>query len=159
MKTFLAMLVLLFSSEMNAQVLPDLSIPDSAYVENELLVWFKPGVLNKNAVGGYGEMIDYPHSDQGKNPMPIDTALIRSIDLAEYLVERGVLECEKVVPWIDPFCDTVSITRSGDTISVRPYWNLLLLRYDPSVERNMIEEAYLMLYGWHHDVLWSQTNT
>lgn len=143
---------------MSAQGLPDFGIPDSSYVLNQLLVWFKEGALNLEMLGEYCEMPDYPHSSEGTGSLPLDNSFILSSSLLSYMQQRGVVDMHKVIPWLDPFRDTLSVSRRGDTIRVQPLWNLLLLEFDPQREANVIYEAWMLLALHNDKVLWAQPN-
>lgn len=151
-------LSLSLSESVRGQSLPDFGIPDSSYVPNQLLVWFRDGALNLEMLGGYGEMPDYPHSDAGKEPLPLNETFILSGSLLTYLQQRGVSEMYKVVPWMDPFRDTMTITRGGDTIREHDLWNILLLEFLPGAEVNPVFEAYYLLLAHHDKIRWAQPN-
>jgi subtilisin family serine protease len=144
--------------QLNAQTSADFGIPDSAYVPDELLVWFKDGVLNLEYLGGYGETEGYPFTDEGCEALPITGPFIQSASLLTYLQQRGVQAMYKVVPWLDPYRDTLSITRRGDTIGIAPLWNLLRLEFDPGAESDPVYEAYMLLALFHDAIQWAQPN-
>ena len=141
-----------------AQTGADFGIPDSAYIPNQLIVWFSDGTLNPEYLGGYGEMVDYPFSNDGMGVLPVTLDFIQSQSLVLYLQERGVQSMYKVVPWIDPYRDTLSITRAGDTVRIQPWWNALILEFDPGMEANMVYEAYMLLALHFGSVRWAQPN-
>jgi subtilisin family serine protease len=143
---------------MTAQTSADFGIPDSAYVPDELLVWFKDGTLNLEYLGGYGDTEGYPFTDEGCEALPLNVSFIQSSPLVSYLQQRGVQAMYKVVPWLDPYRDTLSITRRGDTIGVAPLWNLLRLEFDPQAETDPVFEAYMLLAQYHDAIQWAQPN-
>jgi len=102
------------------------SIPDSEYVPDQLIVWFRPGVLNYeyfgcNEDGSIGE---------AETEFPVSTDFIRDENLVTYLTDAGAVRMKKVVPFLVPCRDTLSITRSGDTIPVPDFWNMMLIEFN-----------------------------
>ena len=79
---------------------------------------------------GHRGVAGYFNNTLGSESLPISSELINNIDLVSFLTTRGVVNITKVVPWLDPCTDTLSISRAGDTIAFPHFWNLLLIEYD-----------------------------
>jgi len=98
-------------------------MPDSVYVPDQLIVWFRPGVLNLNYLG----------CDENYDPtaeLPLTGDFILNPDILSYLKDAGATSIKKIFDNLNPCEDTVSLSRGGDLICMPDFWNQLLVEFD-----------------------------
>jgi len=98
-------------------------VPDSVYIPDQLIVWFRPGVLNLNYLGCDG----YYHPTA---ELPLTGDFILNPDILSYLKEIGATSIKKIFGNLNPCEDTVSLSRGGDLIRMPDFWNQLLVEFD-----------------------------
>ena len=119
-------------------------------------MFFRDGALNATYIGCYGDTVGYADHTLGADPLPLNVDFIHNQNLVTFLQERGVIALHKVVPWLDPCSDTFSVTRRGDTVRVPPFWNLLVLDYNPTAELNPVMESYYLMAYFYNDILYAE---
>ncbi len=149
---FTLSLSLSLSENVSAQELP--FIPDSAYVRNEIIIWFQDGVLNPNYLGC--EIFNIKGESPVQTELPLNTDFIRSEAVVNALAAIGVSEMRKMIPGINPCTDIMSLSRMGDTLWMPDFWNALVIRFDTDQDIPLI--AYGLMSLFHDQILWAQPN-
>jgi len=136
----------------SAQELP--FIPDSAYVRDEIIIWFQDGVLNPNYLGC--EIFNIKGESPVQTELPLNTDFIRSEAVVNALAAIGVSEMRKMIPAINPCIDTISISVSGEVMRMPDFWNAIVVRFQSEQDIPLI--AYSLVALFHDKVLWAQPN-
>ncbi len=108
------------SSTLHAQYV---EVDDSLYIPSTLAIWFKKDILNKDYL-----CIDSLSSQTGH--IQFSGNLFLNTDLYVYLSSLNVISVRKGMPHLSPCEDTLSLSRSGDTIRVPDFWNILIFEFD-----------------------------
>jgi subtilisin family serine protease len=146
-------LSLSLSDRVNAQTLP--SFPDSAYVGNEIIIWFQDGMLNQDYLGCWnpGMKIGKTTTD---DPFPLTPDFFYSTQILELLLSLGAEEVEKLIPGINPCADTISTAKNGQVMWMPHFWNALVVRFGQ--DQNIPLLAYTLMVFYNSSVLWAQPN-
>jgi subtilase family protein len=128
------------------------SIPDSEYVAAELIIWFRPGILNQEYFGCTKDGIEPP------SELIIDTDFIQDEDIVTYLQNAGAESIEQVVPFLLPCRDTLSIARSGDTIPIPDFWNMMLVKFNADADLDIPNMAVFMTMLYQNAIKIAEPN-
>ncbi|MBE0645580.1 MAG: S8 family peptidase, partial [Bacteroidetes bacterium] len=103
-------------------------ISDTTYEAQTLVVWFRHGTLNESFLGCLEqgeEVYDYPFEEG----LPLSSEFIMNYSLVSALQNLGVYRIDKLMPYLDPCKDSISISVRGDTVYVPDFSDILVMRY------------------------------
>jgi subtilisin family serine protease len=118
------------------------SIPDSLYEPNVLIVWFQDGLVNKEFLGC--------NADYTSRRLDFNNSLIVDDQIYQVFENMGVISVERVVPNINPCRDTISVARRGKEIGVPEVWNILRFELDLSGSEMDIPNLAALLTMMYH---------
>jgi subtilisin family serine protease len=137
----------------SAQSLP--TLPDSAYVKNEIVIWFQDGMLNPDYLGCYNPGVT-SKSTTSDESLPFTPDFFYCSDMLSLLLSLGAEEAMKMIPGINPCADTISTAKNGSVMWMPHFWNALVIRF--SQDQNIPLLAYNLLVFYNSSVLWAQPN-
>jgi subtilisin family serine protease len=150
---FTLSLSLSLCERVSAQSLP--TLPDSAYVKNEIIIWFQDGMLNPDYLGCYNPGVT-SKTATSDDPFPLTPDFFYSSEVLSLLLSLGAEEAMKLVPGINPCADTLSTAKNGSIMRMPHFWNALVIRF--SQDQNIPLLAYNLLVFNNSSVLWAQPN-
>lgn len=122
------------------------SIPDSTYLPNQLLIWFRPGVLNEAYLGCDADL-------SRTSDFPLSQDFIKDPNILALFENLGVTNMYKVVPNLNPCMDTISMARRGDTIRIPDFWNILLVEFNAETSDYDIPNLSVFLTITHQSAI------
>ncbi len=144
-----------------AAFIDTLTLPDSSYLHDHLIIRFQPGVLDEGALC-YTYWSPYD-AKKGNSDFPLLDSVYLSDSERFYLMAQkfplnsGILADSSVLAslqaaggsylmrltWFNPCVDTISITRNGDTLHCN-WFNLMYLYLDSGVDALPAEKSLII---------------